>query len=570
MEKIVSFTKDWFQEYRPEATFLNQVLWTLWAVWVLLLLIAVYRVIKFRLSLGKERKIWGDGSGHQKTAVVIVPIKGVTPRHTSDFFQSLLEQNYSKYRVIVTVETSDDPAAEWLSDQFGIDLSHPVWAPENPQSGLQNLQIVVAGKCKGRGQKVHNQLAAFEELTGEDEIIVFVDADIVCPPDWLARLTAPVNRGTHDPATTYRWLVPERNRLASLFASVINASITTQGGNVRENMPWGGSMAISRQVFDDIDVPRLFEGSVNDDLRLGKAAKKAGYKVGYIRNLVRPTMIDFTWGKFIEFARRQYLQVKVFAPILYCGANLILGVYILGFVSIVASIVMGNLWAWVPLIIATVLDQFRAMTRESIYRNLFGNDKETYKKISKTSGMEAFLTPVYMTIHGLIVMSTWFMNKMEWGGIRYQVEGVNKTRVLQRAPMENAPVNSSSVGELALPAGAVFSGLAAVGTGAFAASRSGEITSESTPVDTGGGEVFNETVTVSDTQPIDVTEREVEQQADEAELEPALVTHEEEVAEESESFTGEAESDVEEEVTDEAEEVTDEAEEVTDEAEEVT
>ena len=187
-----------------------------------------------------------------------------------------------------------------------------------------------------------------------DEIIVFVDADITCPPDWLARLTAPINQGTHDPSTTYRWLIPQRATAPNLYASVINASVTTQGGNVRDNMPWGGSMALSRETFFDLDVPGLFAGSLNDDLRLGKAAKKAGYKVGYVRNLVRPTEINFSWGSFFEFARRQYLQVKVFAPILYFGGNLICSIYLWGFVSIVVALVKGYLWAWVPLILATL------------------------------------------------------------------------------------------------------------------------------------------------------------------------------------------------------------------------
>lgn len=461
MENIAPYIKDWFEKYRPEGTEIEQAFWIFWAVWILLILIAVFRVIKFRVCLGLEDKKWDTSHGLQKPAVVIVPIKGATPSHTSDFFQSLLEQDYWKYRIIVSVETSDDPAAEWLCDQFGISLSNPVWAPENRKEGLQSIELVVAGKCKGRGQKVHNQLAAFEHLRPEDEILAFVDADIVCPPDWLSRLAAPVNQGTHDPATTYRWLVPRQRKVASQFASVINASVTTQGGNVRDNMPWGGSMALSRQAYEDLRVPELFAGSLNDDLRLGKAAKRAGYRVGYIRNLVRPTEIDFSWSRFFEFARRQYLQVKVFAPILYFAGNLILAIYFWGFVSIVVAITMGYLWAWVPLIIATILDQIRAMTRESIYRRLFGSTPEVYRRISATIYIEHMLTPIYMSLHGLIVMSTWFMNKVEWGGVKYQVQGVNKTRVLHRQDLEERFM-SGAIGDLALPAGAVFGSLAMV------------------------------------------------------------------------------------------------------------
>ena len=504
MENIVTYLKDWFEKYQPPGTLIEKVLWVIWVIWVVQILVSVLRVINFRFCLGREIKSWDGGKGLQRSAVVIVPIKGVSPSHTSDFFQSLLEQDYWNYRVIVAVETSDDPAAEWLFDQFGISLSNPVWAPEEDGDGIQSLQLVVAGKCRGRGQKVHNQLAAFDEMTSDDEIVVFVDADIVCPENWLAKLTSPINSGKNDPTTTYRWLVPKRMRLASQFASVINASVTTQGGNARENMPWGGSMAISRATFDDIDVPALFDGSLNDDLRLGKAAKKAGYKVGYVRNLVRPTEVDFSWRAFFEFARRQYLQVKIFAPILYLSANLIFLIYFLGFASIVTAIAVGYLWAWVPLVLATLLDQVRATTRESIYRLLFGADRDVYKRIARTSWLEHFLTPVYMLMHGLVILTTWFMNKVEWGGVKYQVEGVNKTRVLKRKPVEPV-LNLNSVGELALPAGGAFAGLAAVAASVLERKESREAAKL---VENVGEEIKDETVTIDETGPIHVSEPE--------------------------------------------------------------
>ena len=492
MEKFLTSFKDWFTTYQPDGTLLERCLWGFWAVWLLLVFAAVWRVIRFRLGLVREKSLWGDGSGIQRPAAVIVPIKGVSPSHTSAFFQSLLEQDYSRYRLIVAVETSDDPAAEWLHSQFGVSLSNPEWTAEDSERGFQNLRLVVAGRAKGQGQKVHNQLAAFEELTAEDEIIVFVDADIVCPTDWLAKLTAPINRGTHDPSTTYRWLIPKRSTFINQMASVINASVTTQGGHVRDNMPWGGSMAISRPAFLDLDVPQLFAGSLNDDLRLGKAAKKAGYKVGYVRNLVRPTQVDFTLKSFFEFARRQYLQVKFFAPILYFGGNLILAVYFWGFVSIVAAIAMGHLWAWLPLIVATLLDQIRATTRESIYRHLFGHDKSIYRPIARTGWLEHFLTPVYMALHGLIVFSTWFMNKVEWGGVRYQVEGVNRTRVLGHKPADRFSI--SGLEDLALPAGTLAS--AGLASSALGEEISGSSTTTASPKS--GFEDEDQTVTIWD------------------------------------------------------------------------
>ena len=102
------------------------------------------------------------------------------------------------------------------------------------------------------------------------------------------------------------------------------------------------------------------------------------------------------------------------------------------------------------------------MTRESIYRSLFGHDKATYRKIARTGLIEHCLTPVYMILHGLIIGSTWFMSKVTWGGVRYKVGGVNKTRVLKRKAIES--LGNSSIGELSLPAGAaVAAGFGATG-----------------------------------------------------------------------------------------------------------
>jgi hypothetical protein len=93
-------------------------------------------------------------------------------------------------------------------------------------------------------------------------------------------------------------------------------------------------MAISKNVFDMLDVPSLLEGSLNDDLRLSKAARKAGNRIAFVRSLVLPTMIDFNWKTFLEFAKRQYTQVKFFSPILYTGTNIVLGIYAVGLLSI--------------------------------------------------------------------------------------------------------------------------------------------------------------------------------------------------------------------------------------------
>jgi len=446
---------------------MERILLISWGVWLLLILIAAFRVFGFTIASRAQDRRWRRGAGQRQSVALIVPVRGFDLQSTPRFFDSIFGQSYPDYRVIVCFESWDDPVAVWLGEHLEVGPRNPVWTHPEVDDGLRSVTLVCAGLAENEGQKVHNQLAAFADLTGDDAIIAFADADIACGSDWLTRLVAPINQGTHPLSTTYRWLVPKRPTLPNQLASVINASITTQGGSELTNVLWGGSMAISRRVFDSLNVPALFAGSLNDDLRLSKAARKAGHKIAFVRSLIIPTMVDFTWGGFFEFVKRQYTQVKFFSPILYAGINLVLGVYVLGALSIVAALFYGYFYAWVPVAAAYVIDQFRALARQQVYLSLFP-ENEIRQKLFAAGWLEHMLTPFWIGLHWLLLASTWTQNKLTWAGIRYRIRAVNKTQILSRP-----------VGEGKLPAGAP--GLAMLG--ALHDRRRGTYTQPGSPVE---------------------------------------------------------------------------------------
>ncbi|MCG8602391.1 MAG: hypothetical protein MI807_19760 [Verrucomicrobiales bacterium] len=415
----------------------------IWAVWLALVLIAAFRVLGYLIAKKFQDRRWGDGSEDQRRVAVIIPVKGFDYQTTPRFFNTLFDQNYSDYRVIVCFESWGDPVAVWLKDELELTEDYAHWTHPDPEASLKSITLVCAGIAQQEGQKVHNQRAAFEYLDSEDSIVAFADADISFKSDWLARLVAPVNQRTHPLSTTYRWLVPKRPTLPNQIASVINGSITTQGGSELTNVLWGGSMAISKSVFDKLDVPNLFEGSLNDDLRLSKAARKAGNRIAFVRSLVLPTMIDFNWKSFLEFAKRQYTQVKFFSPILYTGTNIVLGIYAIGLLSVIVALVHGvHFYAWVPLAAAYIIDQFRAMFRQQIYLSLFPEDG-IRRKLFSAGWLEHMLTPIWMMLHWLILVSTWTQSKITWAGTQYRILSKSKTRILSReVSAERLPVGA--------------------------------------------------------------------------------------------------------------------------------
>ena len=423
---------------------IEKTLLAFWGVWLLLILVAAFRVMGFSVARRHQDRRWKKIAGPQKPVALIVPVKGFDLQSTPRFFDSIFSQNYGDYRVIVCFESWTDPVASWLCEHLELGPRRPVWTHPDSNSGLRSITLVCGGLAQDEGQKVHNQRAAFADLTSRDAIVAFADADILCGEDWLSRLVAPINCGTHELATTYRWLVPKRPTLPSQIASVINASITTQGGASWCTFLWGGSMALARPVFDELDVPKLLAGSLNDDLRLSKAARATGRKIAFVRSLILPTPVDFTWKTFFEFARRQYTQVKFFSPILYTGINLVLGFYTLGALSIIAALVYGYFFAWIPVAAAYVIDQFRSLVRQQIYLSLF-RDNGIRQKLFAAAWLEHMLTPFWMLLHWLILASTWTQNRITWAGVRYRIDSKSKTRILQRAE-EMTPLPAGAPG----------------------------------------------------------------------------------------------------------------------------
>lgn len=408
-----------------------------WAAWGTQAIVAWFNVANYRQWCRIQDGWWESGfePEKQRSVALVIAIKGFDPEATPEFFDRVRRQRYPRYRILFTMESPDDPVGPWLREQLGLSDSETRWA-SGEREGLTEIGLVYAGRCQDRGQKVHNQIAAFAELRPDDEIIAFADADMHCEADWLEQLVAPINSGRNQLSTTYRYFVPKRSTFVNHVATAINGSVATLGGMDQWNNLWGGSMAIDRRDFDDIDVATLFAGSVNDDLRLGRTARRSGRRVAYVKRLLVPSPVDFTWGSLFEFGRRQYVQVRIFGPIFYKLSHLITWIYLVGFVTaLVALIGWQSRLAAVVLGGVFILDVGRALARRRVVRDLF--DAETAARIGRGLWVEMFLTPFWMAVHAALSTSALSSNRIRWAGIEYEIPGRDRTRVLDRPEPTN-------------------------------------------------------------------------------------------------------------------------------------
>jgi ceramide glucosyltransferase len=383
--------------------------------WVIQSAFALYmiRVASKLYSIHHQRLANDEKLKETKRVALIIPVKGISENFPR-FMEFVMGQDYTDYHVIFVVESEIDLAYEAIKQRI---------------NGSKNAQIIVAGKAVNSGQKVHNQLAAFKILNKDDKIVALADGDLVSSEHWLSCLTTPLNQGRSDFTTGYRWFIPENKKLPNRIIALIGTAIEPLLGPGWRMCLWGGSMAMTRDVFDELDIPKNLEGSVNDDVRITQIAKKAGKRMRYVRTVVALTNVDFTWTSLLEFGRRQYFQIRVYQPFIWLRALMIPLLHLVSFSICIIRLTQGDLIIIGYILAAIVLNSFRTKARRTYLKKRFPDgEADMLDKIVKESW---WMDVVTNAVHLIIVLSSACGRHITWAGIRYKVTGPQKTEILR-------------------------------------------------------------------------------------------------------------------------------------------
>ena len=265
-------------------------------LWAVLLTLQVYEHKRYvGASLRTAPGKWGVPPG----VLVCVPCKGLD-LDLADNLRCVLTQDYPKYRVRFVVDSADDPASAVIK-QLMSEASVP-------------CELLIAGRCIDSGQKVHNLCHATAELPDDVEVLVFFDSDARPAPDAVARLTESVCRGGLQVATGYRWFVPQRLTLANLTLASVNAAAASLYKHHGWNLIWGGSWAITRELFERTAIADAWRGTLSDDLVASRVLRLAGVRIVFEPGCMATSPIDATWKEAVTFLRRQFLICRCYAP----------------------------------------------------------------------------------------------------------------------------------------------------------------------------------------------------------------------------------------------------------------
>lgn len=235
---------------------------------------------------------------------IIIPCKGVS-KDLEQNLRGFLSLGYRDYMVVYSVESADDAAVPVINNILKDDT---------------RARLAIAGLSSACAQKNHNLLAGLREAS-DAEVYVFADADIKPESSWLIELIRPLANPDIAVTTGFRWLQAKRGTVGELSHFYVNAFIYVLFatacffGGVGL---WGGSMAIRKKDFDELNVADKWSRAGVDDMSLSYLVLKSRRKAVLVPSCVVNTddLIPTVKGT-IKWFERQIMYLKAYQKALW-------------------------------------------------------------------------------------------------------------------------------------------------------------------------------------------------------------------------------------------------------------
>ena len=398
---------------------------------------AIVAALSMAISLTLTCHVWEHlryvrGScGVDRTAVSLGRVGLIVPCKGLDFtlkenIRSFFDQDYKDYEIYFVVESPDDPACGVVRKMLST-YSHVA------------AYLIIAGESTAGGQKIHNLLSGYHALTADIETIVFADSDVAPQCDWLSQLVTPLERISVHAVTSYRWFLPQRYDLANLLLFSINAAAMGMICSRRQSVIWGGSWAISRETFEQSDIPLQWSRYLSDDLFATNKLNRLRLNIFFEPRCVVASSSDFNISNMWEFLRRQcfmgrwYLKKSWLLGVVHTSLSMLVfwggllggaGLLLTG-QSVSGS--MGLTLACLLWIQAGIRSKWR-QTAGDLYL------KTQNRHLQRARWFDVCCYPLTLTVLWAALCSVAAQRFIRWKGIGYQVDQTGKVRFIEREP----------------------------------------------------------------------------------------------------------------------------------------
>ncbi|MEX0677082.1 MAG: glycosyltransferase [Pirellulales bacterium] len=386
----------------------------------------------------RSRSQHRPGGSHHRHVALFVPCKGADVDLEANL-RPLFEQDYGNYEIVFVVESMEDPACRTIRRVM------------EQYPGTQS-RLAIAGISTSTGQKVHNLLVATENLPQRVEVLVFVDADVCPPRDWLSLLTvrlhdAPVSTG-------YRCFVPKRATLANCILSSINGAVVPIMFPGKHHLIWGGSWAILRDVWESSGLRDAWRGTLSDDLIATRVMAQKHHDVAAEPMCMLPSPLDVDWRSMFGFVRRQLIIGRCYVPVhwyaLLFGSSVMQGLFWGSLVAAGWGLVSGAAWTWQPTVavgLLYALHLWRAHLRHDASRYYL-----PYRQgeLAAARRFDIWFGPVAGVVGWLGLVCSAFTRRIVWKGIVYEMYPGGRIKSIERPKAGDAaaPVQPPSADTL--------------------------------------------------------------------------------------------------------------------------
>jgi len=395
------------------------------------------RNYKYALSKSKLAQSNRLNMSYRPNTALIVPCKGLD----SDFDRNILslyDLDYENFELFFVTENTQDPAYERLQT---------IKEHHESTSLARKIHIWTAGQSTTCTQKLHNQLHVYANIPDHIQALAFADSDICVRRDWLSQMLWPLRKDRIGATSGYRWFIPIDRKWASLALAGINAKVAQMLGNTRFIQAWGGSMAMRRDVFDQIGLKQIWAKAISDDYALTYAVKKSGYKLLFVPSCLVASHLSTTWGDLFEFCNRQLLITRVSAPGTWwfgMGSSLMsilgpwgsLGLAITSALNHSRFDQWGISLPWWPVWMVFTFAFFgaqagQACVRQAMIKKLLPEEVEAMKK-ARLADIRFFW--IWSFVLTGSIMASAIGRTICWRGIRYRLLGPTEVAILTRRP----------------------------------------------------------------------------------------------------------------------------------------
>ncbi len=265
---------------------------------------------------------------------------------------TLIDQNYSNYEIIVIDDSSEDSTAKIISN----------YAKQNSKI----IPVTARPKPEGWMGKNWACMEGYKKVTGE--LLLFTDADTKHAKNVISLAVSHLLTFNLDALTAIPKLIP-MDFWTKITLPMISTFLHTRFSAVRVNDPskktgyfFGSFFIIKKKIYEEVGTHESVKNEIIEDGALGKKVKNSGYKMKMVRG---DHLIDAVWARdkstLWDALKRLmiplYLQshgiaVGIFFAVLFL---LFMPFPILAYSSILAFETLSNSMVFVSSLIASIL-----------------------------------------------------------------------------------------------------------------------------------------------------------------------------------------------------------------------